>query len=80
MYKILLRKSDRGLKSLYSFYTEDVVTEETEDTPASTETVIWSTEEVDKLEQKILELLNTYSREDFKVVQDASYELDIIFS
>ncbi|WP_342759366.1 hypothetical protein [Kineothrix sedimenti] len=78
MYKILLLRSTRGVNgvnSLYHFLTEIVVHED-----GTSEEVISEFEDEVTLETKILELLQTRSRNDIYVVSDKTYTIDILFS
>ena len=75
MYKILLLRSDRGVKSLYNFLTEIVIHDD-----GTSEEVISEFEDEIALESKILELLQTRSRNDIYVVSDKTYTIDILFS
>lgn len=78
MYKILLLRSERGVngvKSLYHFLTEIVVHED-----GTSEEVISEFADDVTLETKILELLQTHSRNDIYVVSDKTYTIDILFS
>lgn len=43
-----------------------------------TETVEFSTEDIEKLETKIIEMLKTYTTSQLKVIKDVSYEIDLL--
>lgn len=75
MYKILLLRSERGVKSLYNFLTEIVVHED-----GTSEEVISEIADEVTLKTKLLELLKTHSRNDIYVVSDKTYTIDILFS
>lgn len=75
MYKILLLRFERGVKSLYHFLTEFVIHED-----GTSEEVISEFADEVSLETKILELLQTHTRNDIYVVSDKIYTIDILFS
>jgi len=75
MYKILLLRSERGVKSLYHFLTEIIVHED-----GTTEEVVSEFDDEVALKSKLIELLQTYSRKDIYVVSDKTYTIDILFS
>lgn len=76
MYKILLKRSERGVKSLYEYSTKLVINTETNNTME----VVEEFENEDTLRDRVRELLLTRSINDFSVVADKTYEVDVLFS
>lgn len=76
MYKILLKRSERGVKSLYEYSTKIVIDPE-ENSPME---VIEEFEDEVSLKDRVKELLLTRSINELNVVADKTYEIDVLFS
>ncbi len=74
MYKILLKRSERGVKSLYEFVT----TVENDDNGFIEKIEMFENEKT--LNTKIKDLLLTRSINDIVVIQDKTYDVDILFT
>ena len=74
MYYILIKKSDRDVKSLYQYYTEPEQIEITDEEgnvtgyEQGTEKV-WATDDTDALSAKVDDLLNTYDLSSIDVIR-----------
>lgn len=91
MCKIMTLIRDRGVNSLWSYHTEKkeiVVTPEVTDpttgqvsTPAVTEIVDteYETDNMDDLENKVIELMESYTSRQIRVVEDITYTIDLLF-
>ncbi len=65
MYKILLLVRDSETKPLWTEYRE--------------EGVVFETDGLDALVEKVKELLDRYTRTQIRVVQDMNYTLEVLF-
>lgn len=65
MYKIMLLVRDSETKPLWTEYREDGI--------------VFETDDMDALVEKVKELFDRYTRNQIRVVQDMSYTLDILF-
>lgn len=65
LYKILLLVRDSETKPLWTEYRE--------------EGVVFETDDLDALVEKVKELLDRFTRTQIRVIQDMNYTLDILF-
>ncbi len=65
MYKILLLVRDSETKPLWTEYRE--------------EDVVFETDDLDALVEKVKDLLDRYTRTQIRVIQDMNYTLEVLF-